>query len=129
MWGLSTFLNRLSVERIPAVLLQAIVGITYIMFIPIALKLCNVSNPFTYKWSFYSVCLTCLATICSILANIMLYMTLKGSNTTGASTMLISLYPVVTLILSVIFLHEQFTLPKTIGVVLMIIGAIFLGIK
>lgn len=129
MWGLSTFLNRLSVEHISPILLQSIVGITYMFFIPIAFKLANVGNPITYKWSYFSIGLTATATVCSILANIMLYMTLKGSNSTGASTMLISLYPIVTLFLSAIFLNEHFSPAKIVGVIIMVAGAILLGWK
>ncbi len=129
MWGTSTFLNRLSVERVSPFLLQVIVGITYTCYIPIALKLSGINNPISYKWSMYSVILTGSATICSIIANIILYMTLKGSNTTGSSTMIISLYPIVTLFLSAIFLHEQFTPIKIIGIITMIIGAVLLNLK
>jgi drug/metabolite transporter (DMT)-like permease len=129
MWGISTFLNRLSVERISPILLQSIVGMAYMLFIPIALRLSGISNPLHYKWSYYSVALTVTATLLSIGANIILYMSLKGSSTTGASTMLISLYPLVTLILSALFLNEQFTAMKIIGIVTMVTGAILLNWK
>ena len=129
MWGISTFLNRLSVERISPILLQSIVGMAYMLFIPIALRLSGISNPLDYKWSYYSVALTVTATSLSIGANIILYMSLKGSSTTGASTMLISLYPLVTLILSALFLNEQFTAMKILGIVTMVIGAILLNWK
>lgn len=129
MWGISTFLNRLSVERISPILLQSIVGMAYMLFIPIALRLSGISNPLHYKWSYYSVALTVTATLLSIGANIILYMSLKGSSTTGASTMLISLYPLVTLILSALFLNEQFTVMKIIGIVTMVTGAILLNWK
>lgn len=129
LWGLSTFLNRLSVERISPILLQSIVGMAYVLFIPIALRISGVSNPLTYKWSYYSIALTATATLLSIGANIILYMSLKGSSTTGASTMLISLYPVVTLILSALFLNEQFTVLKIFGVITMVVGAVLLSWK
>lgn len=129
MWGISTFLNRLSVERISPILLQSIVGMAYVFFIPIALRLAGVSNPLNYKWSYYSVALTATATMLSIGANIILYMSLKGSATTGSSTMLISLYPIVTLLLSVLFLNEHFTPLKILGVIAMVLGAILLSWK
>ena len=127
MWGTSTFLNRLSVDRVSPILLQAIVGLVYILYIPIALKISGIGNPFTYKWSHYSICLTIIAAILSIGAHIILYSNLKGSTTTGASTMLITLYPIVTLILSVLFLHEQFTTLKIIGIISMVAGAFLLS--
>jgi drug/metabolite transporter (DMT)-like permease len=129
LWGTSTFLNRLSVERISPVLQQVIVGFMYFIYIPIALKISGISNPFTYKWSHYSVGLTILATIFSIGAHIILYMNLKGSSSTGASVMLVSMYPIVNLILSVLILHEQFTWLKIAGVITMVVGAFMLSMK
>jgi drug/metabolite transporter (DMT)-like permease len=40
---------------------------------------------------------------------------------------MISLYPVVTLILSVFILHENFTISKIVGVAVMLFGAYLLG--
>jgi drug/metabolite transporter (DMT)-like permease len=128
LWGTSTFLNRLSVERISPILMQSIVGAAYVFFIPFAFKIAGI-NPFTYKWSYYSVGLTTLATILSITAHIIMYMHLKGSITTGASVMLISLYPIVTLILSYVLLDEHFTALKVAGIMFMVAGAIMLGSK
>ncbi len=129
LWGTSTFLNRLSVERMSPFLMQMVAAVVFVIYVPICLKITNIGNPLTYKWSAYSVGLTITATIISILANIFLYQSLKGSQTTGSSTMLISLYPVVTLLLSALFLHEQFTTTKIIGVAAMVVGAILLSLK
>lgn len=128
LWGIGTFLNRLSVEHLPPLMMQVIVGLVFIVYMPLAFRLQGVTNPLTYDWSYYSIALTVVATIFSIGANVLLYMSLKGSNSTGSSTMLISLYPVVTLLLSYMFLHEQFTLTKVLGVVTMIGGAILLSL-
>jgi drug/metabolite transporter (DMT)-like permease len=127
LWGISTFLNRLSVETASPLVLQLIVGMGYVFYLPIALKLSHIGNPFEYHWSTRSICLTLCATVCSILANVSLYSYLKGSNHTGANTMLLSLYPVVTLLLSAVFLHEHFSATKIIGIIAMIIGAIFIS--
>lgn len=129
LWGVSTFLNRLSVERLPPLLMQVVVGFVFICYIPLALRLSGISNPLTYKWSAYSVALTVFATILSMSANILLYSSLKGSEHTGTSTMMASLYPVVTLFLSAIILNEQFTAFKIVGIIMMVVGAFFLGVK
>lgn len=128
LWGTSTFLNRLSVEKVSPLLLQSIVGFTYICYIPIALKLSGHFNPLNVKWSVSSILLTLIATCLSIGANLMLYNYLKGNNHTGTSTMFISLYPIVTLLLSAIFLHEQFTATKIVGIIVMMCGAFLLSI-
>lgn len=128
LWGVSTFLNRLSVETASPLVIQIIVGFGYICYLPLALKLSHVGNPFEYHWSTRSIVLTLCATVCSIVANVSLYSFLKGNNHTGANTMLLSLYPVVTLLLSALFLHEHFTWSKIVGIVAMIAGAIFLSL-
>lgn len=128
LWGISTFLNRLSVERVSPLLLQSIVGFTYICYIPIALKLAGNINPLNVKWSYSSVALTLIATCLSIIANLLLYNYLKGNTHTGSSAMFISLYPIVTLILSIIFLNEHFSMLKIFGVIVMIVGAYLLSI-
>lgn len=129
LWGVSSFLNRLSVERMPPLLMQVIVGSVFLFYIPVALRLTGVNNPLHYKWSAYSVILTVIATFCSIAANILLYTSLKGSDHAGASTMMIALYPIVTLILSVVILSEQLTYMKVAGVLVMAAGAIMLSLK
>ena len=123
LWGISSFLNRLSVERMPPLLMQVIVGSVFLFYIPVALKLTGVNNPLNYKWSVYSVVLTVFATLCSITANVLLYTSIKGSNTSGSSTMMVALYPIVTFILSIFILHEQFSIMKIIGVIVMLAGA------
>lgn len=123
LWGISSFLNRLSVERMPPLLMQVIVGSVFFFYIPVALRLTGVNNPLNYKWSAYSVTLTVIATLCSISANVLLYTSLKGSNSSGSSTMMVSLYPIVTFILSIFILHEQFSIMKIIGVAVMLAGA------
>lgn len=129
LWGISSFLNRLSVERMPPLLMQVIVGSVFLFYIPVALRLTGVNNPLHYKWSAYSVTLTAIATMCSITANVLLYTSIKGSDHSGSSTMMISLYPVVTFILSIFILHEDFTILKIIGVVVMLTGAAILSWK
>lgn len=126
LWGLSAFLNRLAVEKLPPLLMQVVVGLVFIFYIPVALKMSGVDNPFNYKWSVYSIVLTGIATLLSIASNVMLYMTVKGSNSSGSTNMMVSLYPLVTLILTVIFLHEQLSFGKIMGVLAMIGGACLL---
>jgi transporter family protein len=125
IWGFTTFLNKISVDKMSPLLMQIIVGICYIIFIPIAVRLSGgISN---IKWSTQSVLITVFCTILSIFANTALYFSLKGNNHAGRSSMIISLYPVITLLLSVIFLKECITLTKLIGIILMIMGAIILN--
>lgn len=129
LWGFSTFLNRISVENLPPYMMQVVVGFVFVAYMPLAFRLQGVSNPLDYKWNLQSVFLTIGATAISIVANVLLYMNLKGNNNTGTSTMIVSLYPIVTLALSYLFLNEQFTATKIAGVIIMVGGAVLLCLK
>ncbi len=124
IWGCSMFLNRLSVERMSPIVMQVLTGIVFICGMPFLIRLSGGWS--NIRWSPLSIFLTSTATILSISANILLYTSLRGSQTTGASAMVISLYPVVTLLLSAIFLSEQFSCLKITGIVCMIAGALML---
>lgn len=124
LWGAGAFLNRLAVEYMSALLMQCIIGLVYILYIPFALKFSGIN--FNYQFSWYSIGLTALATMFSIAANIILFTYLKGNISGGASNLWVGFYPVVTLLLSIIFLHEKLTLFKIIGILFMICGGIFL---
>jgi drug/metabolite transporter (DMT)-like permease len=108
------------------IVMQIVVGLGFLLYIPIAIHLSG--GWLNIKWSAYSIILTLIATALAICCNIIFYTCLRGSNHTGATTMLMCLYPVVTLTLSALFLHETFTILKMIGIVAMIIGTICLSL-
>lgn len=124
IWGLTTFMQKLSADKMSPMLMQIIIGFAFFCFIPVAIKLGGgVGN---LHWNWQSIALTFGAAFLSILANILMYTSLSNNKQTGSTAMLISLYPAVTLILSAIFLHEQFSTGKIIGFLTMIAGACLL---
>jgi drug/metabolite transporter (DMT)-like permease len=108
------------------IVMQIVVGLGFLLYMPLAIHMSGGWHQI--KWSATSVALTLTATTLSILGNIIFYTHLRGSNHTGAMTMLLCLYPVVTLTLSVIFLHETFTALKVIGILAMIVGTVCLSL-
>jgi drug/metabolite transporter (DMT)-like permease len=124
IWGLTTFMQKLSADKMSPILMQVIIGVAFFIFVPIAIKVeGGLSN---LKWNTTSVVLSFIAAFLSILANVLMYSALSNNKHTGSSVMLISLYPAVTLILSAIFLHEQFSSGKMLGFLAMVIGACLL---
>lgn len=126
LWGTTTFLQRLSADRMSPIAMQIIVALGFAMYVPFAIHM--EGGWHAIKWSGYSIAITLVATILSIIGNVIFYTCLKGSNNTGSMGMFICLYPVITLILSVVFLHETFSIMKVIGILAMIVGTIFLSI-
>jgi drug/metabolite transporter (DMT)-like permease len=125
IWGVTTFMQKLSADKMSPVLMQVIIGVAFLVAIPIAIKLeGGVSN---LKWNIQSIVLTFFAALMSITANVLMYTALSNNKHTGSSVMLIALYPAITLILSAFFLHEQFSIGKILGFLTMIGGACMLN--
>jgi drug/metabolite transporter (DMT)-like permease len=125
IWGITTFMQKLSADKMSPVLMQIIIGAAFLIFIPFAIKVeGGLGN---LKWNAISIALSFIAAFLSITANIIMYSALSNNKNTGSSVMLIALYPVVTLLLSAIFLQEQFSPGKIVGVLAMIGGALLLS--
>lgn len=124
IWGLTTFMQKLASDKMSPLLMQVVVGTAFIFLIPFFIRVEGGLGHL--KWNATSIIITFVAAIFSITANIMMYTALSNNKNTGSSMMLVSLYPVVTLLLSAIFLHEQFSTGKIIGILTMIVGAFLL---
>jgi drug/metabolite transporter (DMT)-like permease len=124
IWGLTTFMQKLSADNMSPVLMQVIIGVAFFIFVPFAIIHQGGLN--NLKWNTTSIILSFIAAFMSIGANILMYSALANNKHTGSSAMLISLYPAVTLVLSAIFLHEQFSFGKVIGILSMVAGACLL---
>jgi drug/metabolite transporter (DMT)-like permease len=117
-------MQKLASDKMSPLLMQVVVGTTFIFLIPFFIRVEGGLGHL--KWNATSIIITFVAAIFSITANIMMYTALSNNKNTGSSMMLVSLYPVVTLLLSAIFLHEQFSTGKIIGILTMIVGAFLL---
>lgn len=124
IWGFTTFVQKLAADKMSPILMQIVIGTAFVCFIPFALKMGDGLD--SSKWNLQSILITFGAAVLSLTANILMYTALRNNHHTGASVMLVSLYPTVTLMLSAIFLHETFTGLKIVGVISMIAGAIML---
>jgi drug/metabolite transporter (DMT)-like permease len=124
IWGTTTFMQKLSADKMSPVLMQVIIGVAFFIFVPLAIW--QQGGLHNLKWNTTSVILSFVAAFMSIGANILMYSALSNNKHTGASAMVISLYPAITLMLSAIFLHEQFSTGKMLGFLTMIAGACLL---
>ncbi len=70
-----------------------------------------------------------IAFLALFLANILYYNAIKNSENVVITTTITALYPLITLILSYFILYESITINNVIGIVLILIGLIFLFIK
>lgn len=123
-WGLWGFFSKLAVSKIGfhaglyyAITLFAFIT-TYLIFTKQLLPL-NLNSQ--------GILFALLAGISGGTATIFLYL-LLGKNPAGLVVAVTALYPIVTLILSMIFLKESLTLPQTVGFILAMAALILMNL-
>lgn len=125
LFGISMFFRKLAVDRIHPYQVQAISGIIYILLVPLWLTLAAKQNATAYPIS--AVACSAACTTLYIIATICLGFLLRSSPNVGVIAALVSLSPVVTLSLSMLFLNEPFSMAKFIAFLLALASAILVN--
>ncbi len=124
-WGFSVFLDKLAANRL------GIRGsMIYLFSMLPALLVLGFYLLWGYKiWGFnrVGVLWMTIATILNIIALVAYYLVFTKAEASWAVTVT-ALYPICTIILAFIFLHETITLTKVVGIVLAMVALVFLSI-
>lgn len=119
--GISVFFRKLAVDKIHPYQIQIIAGILYSLLIPVWLFFMSKNNiqfNTNFLGNFYAI----LCLVSYVLGAVILGILLKTSNSTGTISVLISINPMITVLLSVLFLDEQFSLKKLLGCIVILSG-------
>lgn len=125
LYGIASFLHRIAATKIGISNVQIVSVVVSILALPIILGYLKHDY---HKFEFYGLAISIVASILAAIGNILVFNGLAKATNAGSLGVMISLYPVISLILAVIFLHEQITLQKAIATCLMIIGAVTLAL-
>ena len=109
-YGLGSFFYKLANDRINPVLVLLIAAAVGAMVAPGLLTL-----KFDHTWNFYGILFSILGCLTMGVGSLCYFYALKNGNA-GEVTILTASYPLLTLILSVIFLNEGMDLKKIIGI-------------
>src|SRR5258706_8441615 len=123
-YGISSFCRKLSIQSITPVLDQVIAAIVYTLAIPIYFNLLNVqisTLQYDVKGVTYSIIASLVAQIGSLA-----FIYAADKQSIGSLTGMIGIYPIVTIILSIVLLGEQFSNQKLVGISLAIIGILLI---
>jgi uncharacterized membrane protein len=120
LFGVSAFFRKLSVDRIHPYQLQIVAGLVYAIEIPIWLYLINKQQISNYNST--GVMYTALCIVSHVIAAVLFGILLKTSNNTGAMATMVAMNPIVTTLLSVLILGENFTLKKGVATGIMLAG-------
>jgi len=124
-FGLSAFFRKLSVDKIHPYHMQIISAFIYLALVPAWYNLAPKHSSMDSQGVIYAVITTCL----HICGAVMFGMLLKSSNTTGALSVMISASPVITTMLSIAFLNEEFELKHLVATLLTLSGLTLFNMK
>lgn len=125
VFGIATFFRKLAVDQIHPFQLQIISTSIYLLLVPIWIYATNKIGQTTYSTSgiIYAVLTVLFYTVGSVSFGFVLRNTIN----TGVVSALVSLSPVVTLGLSMLFLHENFSPMKVVAFFLALASAILIN--
>jgi drug/metabolite transporter (DMT)-like permease len=127
-WGIWGVLNKLVLQRLHP-LQMFIVGccMSFVLLPIYALLLKNTHVPSSnYSFSVGSVLLCCAASLASSAGSVAYVYGIRTGDL-GTVAVLSSAYPVLTVALSVMFFGEVLTVPKIIGIILVMSGVVVLA--
>lgn len=126
LFGISVFFRKLAVDKVSPFQIQVISAFIYTALAPIWVYFARKNGQTEYDSTgvFYAVTAVVLAT----LAMVCFGFCLKQTDNPGVISALISLNPVITMGLSVLFLHEQLTPIKVLAFVLALVSAVLVNL-
>lgn len=126
LFGISAFLRKEAVDRIHPYQIQIISAAVYVALLPLWISL-------SYKEGYTSydkmgVLFTVLLVTTSTIASVAFGFALKQTNSPGVVAALVSLSPVITMSLSILFLHESLSTTKVVAFLLALASAILVNL-
>lgn len=124
-WGLGSFVSKLATNAMHPIMISCVVLLVDALLLPFAFLFLKFDKSIPLNGVLFSVGVALLMTI----GTMGFSFALKAGGPTGEVTALTSVYPVLTLALSCMFLGEPLTFRKGLGVALALLGCAILGWK
>lgn len=125
-FGFSAFLRKMAVDRIHPYNMQILSAFVYLALVPLWYYL-TPKDAGGYNTT--GVLITFLTILLHIGGSVAFGLLLKSSNSTGALAVMISSSPVITTLLSIYFLKEEFELKHAVASLLTLSGLILFNVK
>jgi uncharacterized membrane protein len=124
-FGLSAFFRKLAVDKLHPYYMQIVSAAIYLALVPVWYNLTPRHSTMDLQGTIYAVITTCL----HVCGAVMFGTLLKSSNSTGALSVMISAAPVITIMLSMSFLDEEFELKHFVATLLTLSGLALFNMK
>jgi uncharacterized membrane protein len=123
LFGVSAFFRKLAVDKISPYQLQLLSSLIYTALIPFWLYMVKQSG-IEINYNVSAIVLGVVCVLTSVAGSIFFGKLLQSSDSIGSLTVLIAINPIVTFLLSMMFLGETLTIKKVIACGLAIISLI-----
>ena len=125
LFGFSVFFRKLAVDRISPYQVQVVSAVVYVALLPMWLYLCQKNNIISYDNSGITYAVICC--VLSTIGAVCMGFALNQSHNPGVISALTSLSPVITMALSILFLHETLSPIKIVAFILALLSAILVN--
>jgi uncharacterized membrane protein len=124
-WGIGSLFYKVANDNMHPMMISVLITGVYLVLDAVALAFI----PFDKTINSPGLLFTILGAIFMCVGSLAYFYALKGGGSAGATTVLISLYPALTVILSAFFLKETFTVKHGIGIALALASFVFMSSK
>lgn len=124
-WGAGSFFYKLANDNLHPILVSSLVSALYIVLIPLGILVFKVPLNFNFSGTLFGL----LGGLATCIASLSFFFILRNGGEVGTATAVTSLFPAVTLILSVIFLKEPLSWYKIVGCALALVSIYLLSLK
>lgn len=125
-FGLSAFFRKLAVDRIHPYNMQILSAFIYLSLVPLWHSLAPQSEE---SYNLQGALFTLVTILLHIGGSVAFGLLLKSANSTGSLAVMISVSPVITTLLSIMFLDEEFELKHFIAALLTLSGLTLFNMK
>jgi transporter family protein len=117
-WGFGSFFYKLANNTVHPVMVSTIAMALYLFLLPMMWVVVKFDHAVTLGGVLYAL----IGSLCMCVATLSYSYILRNGGAVGQTTILTSLYPALTLVLSMMFLGETLSIKKMIGVMLALIS-------
>jgi drug/metabolite transporter (DMT)-like permease len=124
-WGVGSFLYKGANATIHPIMVSSIALMMYVVLMPFLWVFVKFDHTITTGGLIY----TLVGSLCMCIGTLGFSYALRSGGSAGQTTILCALYPALTLTLSMIFMKEDLTIKKGIGIVLALVSFAILSLK
>lgn len=124
-WGIGSLFYKVANDNIHPLMVSTVVTLVYIVLTPLPFFFLKFNTSLNSTGVLFSI----MGGLCMCIGSLGYFYALRGGSHVGLVTVLTSLYPALTLILSCLFMKETLSFKQGIGIALAVVSFALLSLK